>query len=33
MMRKKERRSSIRRVYNLLEQLENYRKMKGEKIK
>ena len=30
---KKERRSSIRRVYNLLEQLENYRKMKGEKIK
>ena len=33
MMKKKERRSSIRRVYNLLEQLENYRKMKGEKIK
>ena len=32
-MKKKERRSSIRRVYNLLEQLENYRKMKGEKIK
>lgn len=32
-MKKKERRSSIRRVYNLLEQLGNYRKMKGEKIK
>ena len=30
---KKERRSSIKRVYNLLEQLENYSKMKGEKIK